>query len=255
MSAYVSLTFKRIILPLAALLLVMIGLGLLVTKVLEHDWPFTVEDGINRGFAAHRTDTGNLITMIGSFVGSTPCIIAVTAIVALILLKTLHRWREPLFLCAAVSAQALVFLFTTLAIDRQRPAVHHLDNSPPTSSFPSGHTSAATALYCGLALILAMQVRRTWAKALCWLLVVFPLYVALSRLYRGMHHPSDVTASFLNAAACIAITWSGLGKIFERRSRSAAVQGGEDLAVRGDEALVVDQVPEDVAVGDERQRL
>jgi undecaprenyl-diphosphatase len=183
----------------------MIGLGLLITKVLEHTWPFTVEDAINRGFAAHRSDPANFVTMIGSFVGSTPCIVAVTAIVAFVLLKTLHGWREPLFLCAAVSAQALVFLFTTLAIDRQRPAVHHLDNSPPTSSFPSGHTSAATALYCGLALVLAIQVSHTWAKALCWLLVAFPLYVAISRLYRGMHHPSDVTASFLNAAACITI--------------------------------------------------
>ncbi|HEY0531578.1 MAG TPA: phosphatase PAP2 family protein [Actinoplanes sp.] len=204
-AAYALPILKRIIVPTAVLLLAMIGLGLLITKVLEQDWPFTVEDGINRGFAAHRTDPANFVTMIGSFIGSTPCIVAVTAVVALILLKTLHRWREPLFLCAVVSAQALVFLFTTLAIDRRRPAVHHLDDSPPTSSFPSGHTSAATALYCGLALVLALQMRRTWAKALCWLLVVFPLYVAISRLYRGMHHPSDVTASFLNAAACITI--------------------------------------------------
>jgi membrane-associated phospholipid phosphatase len=252
---YTLQTLKRIVAPLAVLLLAMIGLGLLITKVLEHDWPFTVEDAINRGFAAHRTDPANFITMIGSFVGSTPCIVAVTAIVAFILLKTLHSWREPLFLCAAVSAQALVFLFTTLAIDRQRPAVHHLDSSPPTSSFPSGHTSAATALYCGLALVLMMRVRRTWAKWLCWLLVVFPLYVAVSRLYRGMHHPSDVTASFLNAAACITICWLGLGKIFERRSRSALVQGRQDLPVRRHEALVVDKVSEDVPVRDEGQRL
>jgi membrane-associated phospholipid phosphatase len=224
MSAYVLQTLKRIVLPVAVLLLAMIGLGLLITKVLEHSWPFTVEDGINRGFAAHRTDPGNLITMIGSFVGSTPCIVAVTAIVAFILLKTLHSWREPLFLCAAVSAQALVFLFTTLAIDRQRPAVHHLDNSPPTSSFPSGHTSATTALYCGLALVLALHVRHTWAKALCWLLVVFPIYVAVSRLYRGMHHPSDVTASFLNAAACITIMAMAIlnPKVRWRRSEIAA---------------------------------
>jgi membrane-associated phospholipid phosphatase len=224
MSAYVLQTLKRIVLPVAVLLLAMIGLGLLITKVLEHSWPFTVEDGINRGFAAHRTDPGNLITMIGSFVGSTPCIVAVTAIVAFILLKTMHSWREPLFLCAAVSAQALVFLFTTLAIDRQRPAVHHLDNSPPTSSFPSGHTSATTALYCGLALVLALHVRHTWAKALCWLLVVFPLYVAVSRLYRGMHHPSDVTASFLNAAVCITIMAMAIlnPKVRWRRSEIAA---------------------------------
>lgn len=224
MSGYVVQTVKRIIIPVAVLLLAMIGIGLLITKVLEHTWPFTVEDAINRGFAAHRTDPGNFITMIGSFVGSTPCIVGVTVIVAFILLKTLHSWREPLFLCAAVSAQAVVFFFTTLAIDRQRPMVKHLDNSPPTSSFPSGHTSASVALYCGLALVLAMQVRRTWAKTLCWLLVLVPVYVAVSRLYRGMHHPSDVTASFLNGAACITIMAMAIldRKVPWRRSEIAA---------------------------------
>ena len=196
---------KRILPPLVALQLGMIGLGLLITKVLDDVWPFTVEDGINRYFAAHRTGPLNGVTEFFSLVGSTPVIIGVTAIAAFVLLRTLHSWREPLFLCAAVSAQAIVFFFTTLAIDRQRPQVKHLDNSPPTSSFPSGHTSAAFALYAGLALILAGLVRQTWAKWLCWLLVLVPVAVATSRLYRGMHHPSDVTASFVNGALCITI--------------------------------------------------
>jgi membrane-associated phospholipid phosphatase len=50
----------------------------------------------------------------------------------------------------AVAVQATVFLMTTLAIDRPRPAVVHLDTSPPTSSFPSGQTAAAMALYGGI---------------------------------------------------------------------------------------------------------
>jgi membrane-associated phospholipid phosphatase len=196
---------KRILLPVVALLVVMIGLGLLVTKVMDHVWPFTVEDGINRDFAAHRDGAGNGISGFFSFVGSTPCIIGVTALIAIILRLTLHRWREPLFLCAGVTAQALVFFFATLAIDRQRPMVKHLDSSPPTSSFPSGHTSAAVALYVGLAVVLATLVHRTWLKTLCWLLVLVPVCVAVARLYRGMHHPSDVTASFINGVTCIVI--------------------------------------------------
>ncbi|MFI5891603.1 phosphatase PAP2 family protein [Actinoplanes sp. NPDC051513] len=196
---------RRILLPVAVLLLGMIGLGLLLTKVLNDVWPFTVEDGINRSFAAHRTGPLNVLTEIFSLVGSTPVIIAVTGIVAFVLLRKLHSWREPLFLCAAVSAQAIVFFFATLVIDRERPHVEHLDDSPPTSSFPSGHTSAAFALYVGLALVLAHQVNRTWAKWLCWALILVPVCVAVSRLYRGMHHPSDVTASFVNGALCVTI--------------------------------------------------
>jgi len=72
----------------------------------------------------------------------------------------------------------------------------------------SGHARVHIAeegveLYGGLALILAMLVRRTWVKALCWALLLLPIAVALSRLYRGMHHPSDVTASFLTGALCL----------------------------------------------------
>ncbi|GGL15412.1 hypothetical protein GCM10012284_57610 [Mangrovihabitans endophyticus] len=197
--------FKRIILPIAVLLLAMIGLGLLVTKVFAHTWPFTVEDGVDRGFAGERTGGWSAVSLFFSTLASTPVIIAVTAAVAVVLRLVLKRWREPLFLCAAVCAQAVVFFFTTLFIDRSRPDVPKMDESPPTSSFPSGHTSAAFALYVGLALVLALQVRRTWLKVICWSLVLVPVAVALARLYRGMHHPSDVTASFVNGAICITV--------------------------------------------------
>lgn len=199
---------KRILLPVAALLAVMIGLGELATRTLKD------ENGLNRLLAAHRNGFGDAVSWFFSLVGSTPAIVAVTAIVAMLILWHTRRWRAPVYLCAAVSAQALVFLFTTLAIDRERPAVAHLDNSPPTSSFPSGHTSAAFALYCGLGFLLLKEYRRTWAIAL----ILVPIGVAVARLYRGMHHPSDVTASFLNGAACIAIMWNALMRAPDRRS-------------------------------------
>jgi membrane-associated phospholipid phosphatase len=197
--------FKRLILPTAVLLGVIVGLGLLVTKVLSNDWPFTAEDALNRELAGDRTSSWNVITLFFSTLASTPVIIAVTALAALVLRLGLGRWREPLFLCAAVTAQAIVFFFATLIIDRRRPDVPKMDESPPTSSFPSGHTSAAVALYAGLALVLAMLARRTWLKALAWALLLVPVAVALSRMYRGMHHPSDVAASFVNGAACVAV--------------------------------------------------
>jgi PAP2 superfamily len=207
----VALQFgRRILVPVVTLLLLMIGLGLLVTRVWNDAWPFTVEDAVNRAFAGDRNDAGNGVSWFFSTLASTPVIIAVTAVVALILRFTLHRWREALFLCAAVSAQAIVFFFATLVIDRTRPNVPHMDESPPTSSFPSGHTSAAVALYAGMALILSTLIRRTWLRVVCWVLILVPVSVAVARMYRGMHHPSDVTASFLNGAACVWIMARGV---------------------------------------------
>jgi membrane-associated phospholipid phosphatase len=205
MFVVVSQAVKRIVLPIAALMLFLIGLGLLLTHQAAHWWPLTVEDGVNRGFEADRFEPLTRISGWVSAVANTGWIIAVTAVVAVILALVLRRWQEPVFLCLAVTAQALVFYFTTKAIDRPRPDVQRLDESPPTSSFPSGHTSAAVALYLGLALLLAGLARHTWLKILCWSLVLVPIAVAFSRMYRGMHHPSDVVAAFVNGTTCVIV--------------------------------------------------
>lgn len=210
MSTFVKQALTRIVLPIAAILVLMIGIGLLVTHVFVHAWPFTVEDGVNRYFAGHRTHDETTVSWWFSFLGNTSSVIVMTAVMAVVLRLTLHRWRESIFLCLVVTAQALVFFFTTLAIDRPRPDVHRLDASPPTSSFPSGHTSAAFALYVGLAVLLASLARPGWLKALCWLLVLVPVAVAFGRLYRGMHHPSDVLSSFLNASLCLVVMVRGV---------------------------------------------
>jgi membrane-associated phospholipid phosphatase len=209
-STFVKHAFTRVVLPVAGILILLIGLGLLLTHLLQHAWPFTVEDGVNRGFEHDRTPGRTEISGFFSGLGNTPWIIAVTAVVAGALRLILHRWREAIFLCLAVTAQALVFFFTTLAIDRPRPDVHRLDPSPPTSSFPSGHTSAAFALYVGLAIVLATLARPGWLKALCWMLVLVPVSVAIARMYRGMHHPSDVISSFLNASLCLWVMARGV---------------------------------------------
>ncbi|WP_250035146.1 phosphatase PAP2 family protein [Paractinoplanes maris] len=196
---------KRLLLPVTILFAGMVGLGLLVTRVADQAWPLTAEDDVNRTLETNRDGPLNVISEIVSLIGSTPVIIAVTGVAAAILYLKLHSWREPLYLMLGVTAQALVFFFTTLVIDRERPGVHRMDDSPPTSSFPSGHTSAAVALYVGLAFLLFTLLRRAWAKRLAWLLVLVPIGVAFARLYRGMHHPTDVTASFLNGITCVAI--------------------------------------------------
>ncbi|WP_329015816.1 phosphoesterase PA-phosphatase [Micromonospora rifamycinica] len=168
MSTIVAQVARRVLLPVFLLLSAMVLLGLLVTRVFPDVWPFTVEDAVNRELAADRTGGGNDVSLVFSTLASTQLIVTVTVLVALVL----HRWREPLFLCAAVTAQALVFLLTTMAIDRRRPAVEHMDVSPPTSSLPSGHTSAAVALYVGIALLLALRAKSTAGKVTWWTLLV-----------------------------------------------------------------------------------
>jgi membrane-associated phospholipid phosphatase len=178
--------------------------GFLVTHILAHRWPFTVEDQVVLALVEARGPARTTLAHALSSAGSTAVIVGLTAIIAVGLRVGLARWRESLFLATAVSEQGLVFLLTTIAVDRARPAVLHLDVSPPTSSFPSGHTSAAVALYVGIALLLASHIqRRTWRVTACVAMCTVPVAVAISRLYLGMHHPSDAVASLGNGGGCL----------------------------------------------------
>ena len=59
-------------------------------------------------------------------------------------------------------------------------------------------------LYVSLALVLTSFVRSATARALVWVLAIgIPIFVGLSRLYRGMHHPTDVMGSVVLGVGCL----------------------------------------------------
>ena len=86
-------------------------------------------------------------------------IIGTAFVVGVMLRLVWKRWLETLLVWAAVALQSAVFLTTTAAGLARAARVEKLDPAPPTSSFPSGHTGAATALYLSLGLVLASHVR------------------------------------------------------------------------------------------------
>jgi membrane-associated phospholipid phosphatase len=94
------------------------------------------------------------------------------------------------------------------AVGRPRPKVPHLGSTPSTYSFPSGHAAATLVLYGGLALIVTGRTRHLAARAVTWTLaVVFPLWVAFSRVSRGQHHLTDVIAGLaLGAGVLLLLT-------------------------------------------------
>lgn len=190
----------------------MVGLGLLITGPANGVWPLTVEDHVNEGFERLRTGALSDASLIASEAGNTGTVVIVTvlACLGLILIPRLPKWREAVFLALSVSLQALVFLVISTSVDRDRPDVDRLDASPPTASYTSGHTGAATALYAGLAVLALSRIRGPWRKAVGGLLLLVPLLVALARLYRGMHHPTDVVGGLLNGSLSLLIVGRAL---------------------------------------------
>jgi membrane-associated phospholipid phosphatase len=174
------------------------SIGLLLTHVLASGPVHSADLGVDVWLAARRTPMWNTVTSVATGMAQTYTAIAVTVVVVLVLRWRLGRWYESWVLVTVMAGELLVFLSVTLTVHRQRPPVARLDVAPPTSSFPSGHTAAAVALYGGIAILLLwVYGRRRATLAGAVVLWCLPVIVGLSRLYRGMHYPSDVLAGAL----------------------------------------------------------
>jgi membrane-associated phospholipid phosphatase len=183
---------------------VLIALGLLVTHLLDGSVG-TWDLHVNRWFAARRSAGWNDVTAVFTVVASTLPVIALAA-VTVGLLWFRHRIREAAFLAIGLVLEVSVFLTSALVVARPRPDVSRLDSVPPTSSFPSGHTAAATVLFGGLALIVLCCASARFVRWLSApLAAVIVAAVGLGRVYRGLHHPSDVVAGFLLGVACLCV--------------------------------------------------
>ena len=179
------------------------GIGLLVTHQLGAltRW----DDSVNRWFAANRTGSTNDWTSYATKVANTSGILVVLVVAAIVLFVLRHRW-DALILLVALGLELLTFLTVNYIVDRPRPDVERLGALPSTSSFPSGHTAAMLTLYGGLAVLISSRVRSRLVEALCWVIALLATAViGFARVYRGMHHPSDVVAGALLGLAALGV--------------------------------------------------
>jgi membrane-associated phospholipid phosphatase len=156
------------------------------------------DTSVDRFFAARRSSAWNAVTHVLTLTAETITVVAIGVVFFVALRIVLGGWRASVFLAVALAGEVTIFLCITLAIDRARPSVGHLDHAPPTSSYPSGHTAAAVTLYGALAVLAWTMSRRQWLRiAATALAVLVPVAVGLSRIYRGMHFPTDVIGGAL----------------------------------------------------------
>jgi undecaprenyl-diphosphatase len=153
--------------------------------------------------AAHRTSGFNEVSQWGSTAGNTHAILFVGLIAGAIALAAIRRWRPVIFLVATMFGELTLFLASAAITGRERPDVSHLDGQLPTSSFPSGHIAATICLYAAVAVLVMPRTRAWWRWLFIAVAVLTPLWVASSRVYRGMHHPTDALGSVVLAACWV----------------------------------------------------
>lgn len=147
------------------------------------------------------TDASAVASIIGD-VPILPILVALTILVALVI----RRFRIGAFLLTAILVEVTLYRVGALAVPRDRPDVARLDVLPVDESFPSGHVAASFVVYIGLALLITSRIQRRLISALVWsLAVAVVLAVAVSRVYRGMHHPLDALSGILLGAGSLLI--------------------------------------------------
>jgi membrane-associated phospholipid phosphatase len=191
----------------ALIALVLSGMGFLITSSSLHDSIDQWDISVTQWCATHATPTWDAISRVGSDLGMTAVVVGL-AIPLVILLWLLHLRRDAGFLVTALSLEAGVAVVVSFVVDRPRPSLIRLESIPPTRSFPSGHTAAAIALYVGAAIVITPHIRQRLVRILMWIVaIVLPVYVGISRVYRGMHHASDVLGSLVLGCLALAGAW------------------------------------------------
>lgn len=200
-----------IVLPLvSATLIAAAGLTLAsVPAVTAAD--LSVDAALSHDHSAPLTAIALFINVVFSPVGGVLMIAAACLFLLIVRRSPVNAMATGLVAAAAwVSCELFKFV-----VARHRPDAGALFDplipEPGTDSFPSGHTSLAVALAIAV-FLLARGTRWQW-PALAGGAVV-AMTVALSRLYLGVHYPTDVAASFLTALTGAAFTtglWNAYG--------------------------------------------
>jgi undecaprenyl-diphosphatase len=176
------------------------GIGKLIMTVRNGNGNLLGDHAIPHWFAAQRTPSLTDWSLIASNLGATQDILIVSAVTCVVFLGVTRRWRPVLFVAVVMFGELAAFLTIAAVVKRPRPDVPNLDTHLPTSAFPSGHVAATTCLYAGIAILVFGYARGWWRYLFLIPAIVMPVLIAVARMYRGEHHPTDVLASVLFAA-------------------------------------------------------
>lgn len=198
--------------------------------------PLTVVDQrIVNLFQMLRTPGGDRVMLDASYIGSGRAVgtlAAAAAITALIL----RRRRDAMLVVASLVAGAAFFSVVKLIVRRPRPPLHSARIVQSGFSFPSGHATMAAVFYATIAMILVAALRSDWLRALVIIVAsALIVWIGLSRIYLGVHYPSDVLAGW-SAGLLWALLVLAAERIWtaERARRSAVgAEAGDAAASAG----------------------
>lgn len=189
---------KRAALLAFAVRVVAVALGLAILTAIGgigvRAWAPGLDLQTMQAIASHRDATVTAIAGIVSDAGSFALLAPLS--IAFLLLR---RWKRPaddIALVVIAAGSALLPTVVKLIVARPRPTIEHLSQLS-SLSFPSEHTTQAAAIYLTIAILLSKGLARGWRTTVTVVAIAIAVAVAWSRVYLGVHYPTDVAAGLL----------------------------------------------------------
>lgn len=148
-------------------------------------------------------EMGRDITALGGTLVTTLVTLAAAGFLAL-----QGKRRAAVFVTVAIFSGVILGWLLKSGFDRPRPDLVPHGSIVSSSSFPSGHSMTAAIVYLTLAAVLIrVQTRRPLQLYLLSLALLITIAVGVSRVYLGVHWPSDVLAGWTAGAAWAVLWW------------------------------------------------
>lgn len=163
-------------------------------------------------FYTIRNDSLTAVFRAITFIGNPSTVIVIS--IALIILPGRMKTGLPVALMTTAGWGAQTLIKTLVARPRPDPAywLIELSSNEYYQSFPSGHSNASMILWLALAILIGrVLISRNKCTAAVFLRIVFAVIavsIGISRLYLGVHYPSDVIAGWLLAGLILIICFS-----------------------------------------------
>src|SRR3954468_10842147 len=190
----------------------------------------TLDEAGIRWMGTHDTKGLDALMLEIAALGTGTVVMMIVAIAGLFLVLTSHKYSAILLLSSAAGGIVLNGVLK-IGFNRPRPAIFLPEVHTVSSSFPSGHAMSAAIVYSTVAYLAARLHRRRWAR---WLVMTAAFIVialiSVSRLYLGVHYPSDVVAGL-----AIGLAWAGFCM--------ATLEAIQKFGVRRDPRILQDETP------------
>jgi undecaprenyl-diphosphatase len=193
-------------------------LAWLADEVLEGS-TLNFDESVRLFINSHASNSLTQIMQFVTMLGSTIWLVSLGVCLAIIFF--ILRWRRSIVVFVVTMAGAITLnIILKLSFKRTRPAAFFDTALPSSYSFPSGHALLSLCFYGALAAIIVPHLSRTVTRASIW--AAAGLLVALigfSRIYLGVHYPSDVLAGYAAAIVWVVIVGAG-DRMLRRKTRA-----------------------------------